>query len=331
MRIAVPRDLSLAAFRRRCPGAAIVALGGETMGTSWSARIVEPERGMPPGVEARIRAALDGVVAEMSHWEADSQLSRFNRSAPGQWQALPPQFSRVLGAALAVAEASGGAFDPAMGVLVDLWGFGPTGACPIPKSAIIAQALAERGDVEHDVPLLRARRTGAGTLDFSGIAKGHAVDAMAETLLALGLGDFLVEIGGELRGEGIRPDAQPWWVDLEQVPGATALPPVRVALHGLSAATSGDYRRAFEHAGRSYAHTLDPRTGAPVENGVASVTVLHPLCMLADAWATALTVLGPETGPALAEREGLTMRMVVREGEGFRELLSPRFAEMIAY
>lgn len=297
------------------------------MGTSWSAKIVA-EVSAEPRLRAAIETVLDSIVAEMSHWEADSQLSRFNRAAPGQWQMLPPALSRVLGAGLAVAKASGGAFDPAMGTLADLWGFGPAGPRPFPSPEAVAEAMATRGGVEHDAPLLRARRTGNAALDFSGIAKGHAVDAVAETLLERGLADFLVEIGGELRGEGVRPDAQPWWVDLEQVPGVT-LPPIRVALHGLSVATSGDYRRSFDHDGRSYAHTLDPRTGAPLENGVASVTVLHPSCMLADAWATALTVLGPVEGLALAAREELKMQMVVRDGAATREFLSPALAEMI--
>ena len=146
-------------------------------------------------------------------------------------------------------------------------------------------------------------------------------------LRSMELRDFLVEIGGELRGEGVRPDGQPWWVDLEPVPGSR-LAPLRAALHGLSIATSGDYRRSFAHGGRDYAHTLDPRTGRPLDNGVASVTVLHPSCMLADAWATALTVLGP-AGMALAEREGLAAHMAVRAGTGFVEHLSPALQAML--
>lgn len=290
------------------------------MGTSWSARIVG-------GADAGgIQAVLDGVVAEMSHWEPGSDLSRFNRATPGEWQSLPPAFSHVLAAALTVAEASDGAFDPAMGALADLWGFGPSGPREgIPGDEAIAEALARSGraTIEHDPRLLSARRTVRSQLDFSGIAKGYGVDAVAEHLLARGCADFLIEVGGELRGAGVKPDGQPWWVDLEAPPGAAAAP-VRVALHGLSVATSGDYRRFFEHRGHRYAHTLDPRTGVPLANGVVSVSVLHAECMMADAWATALTVLGPE-GMALAEREGLAAQMLTREGE----LLSPALRAML--
>ena len=269
-----------------------------------------------------IQAVLDGVVGEMSHWEAGSDLSRFNRAAPGSWQQLPPAFSRVLAAALKVAGASDGAFDPAMGALADLWGFGPSGPrAGVPDAKTITAALG--GSVEHAPALLRARRTGPAQLDFSGIAKGYGVDAVAGHLLAQGHEDFLVEVGGELRGAGVKPDGQPWWVELEAPPGSKVTP-ARVALHGLSVATSGDYRRWFEHGGRRYSHTLDPRTGRPIDNGVASVSVLHTDCMMADAWATALAVLGPE-GMVLAEREGLAVRMLV----GGEEWLSSAFEAML--
>ncbi|WP_184086236.1 FAD:protein FMN transferase [Sphingomonas xinjiangensis] len=315
------------------------------MGTRWSVRVVVPDApaapdlnpGLRPGtvqsdrhvydlaLKAEIEAVLARIVAEMSHWEPGSALSRFNRSEPGRWQPLPPAFAHVLAAALAVAEASEGAFDPAMGLLADLWGFGPGGKRDgVPSGAEIAEALAGSGRRQIEQDGRRARRLARAALDFSGIAKGHAVDALAERLRGLGLADFLVEIGGELRGEGIKPDGQPWWVDLEPAPGVASTP-IRVALHGLSVATSGDYRRSFHHAGQDYAHTLDPRTGRPLTNGVASVTVLHPNCMLADAWATALTVLGPN-GMALAAREGLAVHMAVRR---HGERLSPRLEAML--
>lgn len=299
-------------------------LSGETMGTSWSVKVV----GGAGPLAGEIQQVLDRIVAEMSHWAPDSNLGRFNRGAPGWWQPLPRDLATVLAAALRVARASGGAFDPAMGRLVDLWGFGPPGPrADVPADTEIAEALRESGRDHLEIDGIRFRRTAPATLDLSGIAKGFAVDAVAERLRGMEVRDFLIEVGGELRGEGIKPDGQPWWVDLEPVPGA-ALAPVRVALHGLAVATSGDYRRAFARGGKVYAHTLDPRTGRPADNGVASVTVLHPSCMLADAWATALTVLGPE-GMPLAEREGLAVHMAVRGESGFEEYLSPALQTMI--
>jgi FAD:protein FMN transferase len=294
------------------------------MGTSWSVRVV----GGGEALRHEIEAVLDRIVAEMRHWAPYSHLSRFNRSEPGRWQPLPPDFARVLEAALAVARLSEGAFDPAMGLLADLWGFGPGGPrTEPPADDVVADALKMSGYRHIEQDGRRARRLAPVALDFSGIAKGYTVDAVAERLRAVGLADVLVEIGGELRGEGIKPDGQPWWVELEPAP-CTRTAPFRVALHGLSVATSGNYRRGFVHAGHRYAHTLDPRTGRPLDNGVVSVSVLHPSCMLADAWATALGVLGPE-GMALAEAQGLAAHMALREGAALREHISPALQAML--
>lgn len=320
MRIALPAEVATAAFHRRSSNAAVTRLSGETMGTSWSVLAV----GATSHLRDEIERVLARVVADMSHWEATSALSRFNASAVGQWQALPAGFAHVLAVALEIAETSGGAFDPAMGRLADLWGFGPAGPAGFPLDRDLAAILGQSGRRWIEQDRANARRLSDATLDFSGIAKGYAVDAVAAVLLGLELNDFLVEIGGELRGQGIRPDGQPWWVDLEQ-PAGFQTAPLRIALHDLSVATSGDTQRAFEHDGRRYSHTLDPRTGRPIANGVVSVSVLHASCMMADAWATALTVLGAE-GMTLAERSGLAVRMLI---EGAAEMLTPRLASMI--
>ncbi|MES2054725.1 MAG: FAD:protein FMN transferase [Pseudomonadota bacterium] len=324
-RIAIPPDVSVAAFRRRSPGAGVIGLGGATMGTTWSARIVASR----PVAELRaaIEQALDGVIAEMSHWEPASLLSRVNAVPIGDWHSLRADLAYVLDAGLTVARASGGAFDPATGTLVDLWGFGPAGRRTArPTREEIAAVASGCSAVERQGN--RVRRTANVRIDLSGIAKGFAVDALARALLALGVRDFLVEIGGELRGEGMKPDAQPWWVDLEPPPGAR-LTPIRLALHGVSVATSGDYRRFFDADGQRYAHTIDPRTRAPLVNDVASASVIHAECMMADAWATALMVLGADQGMALAEREGLAARIVVRDGAGHREFLSSTLQAML--
>ncbi|MEG3180912.1 FAD:protein FMN transferase [Sphingomonas sp. LT1P40] len=295
-------------------------LDGVTMGTSWSAKIVDP----PRGIAAEIATVLDTVITQMSQWESASQLSRINATTPGSWHPIAPEFAHVMTAALDIADRSNGAFDPAMGVPANLWGFGPSGPrsdTPTEAEITAAHTASGRDALDFDPLLLRLRRTRAVRLDLSGIAKGYAVDTVAARLRALGCADFLVEIGGELVGAGIQPDGQPWWVDLETPPG-TAFAPLRIALHGIAVATSGDYARAFEADGTRYAHTIDPRTGRPITNHVVSVTVIHNQCMHADAWASALTVLGPDEGMALAEREGLAAHMLVRKAGQPRELLS---------
>lgn len=272
------------------------------MGTSWSARIA----GAPGEARAVIEEVLTRIIAQMSNWEPASDICRFNRTPLGEWCNLPEETIFVLRAGLEVARASNGSFDPAIGRIVDRWGFGPTGAPAGPLEAGF-QAIEFEGG--------RARRLRDVTLDFSGIAKGHAVDAVAEALLAIGCHHFLVEIGGELRGAGMKPDWQPWWVDVEAPPGLD-LPTLRVALCDLSIATSGDYRRYREEGSIRLSHTIDPGKKAPIAHAVASVTVLHESAMLADAWATAITVLGPQDGMALAERQNLAVLMVERTGPG---------------
>ncbi|MCZ4343223.1 FAD:protein FMN transferase [Sphingomonadaceae bacterium G21617-S1] len=287
------------------------------MGTGWSIRIAMPAGCDLAALEAAILARLDGIVDEMSHWRPDSLISVYNRGEAGSWQALPPDFDRVMQAAIGIAHRSGGAFDPTVGHLVDLAGFGPDPARQDDDARRIDDARRAAGWERLRYREGRLLQPGGIALDLSGIAKGHAVDAVADLLRERGIAHALVEIGGELAGRGMRPDGDPWWVDLEDPPGL-ALPPFRIALHGLAVATSGDYRRG--------AHTIDPRSGRSAITGVRSVSVIHQSAMLADAWATALTVLGSEEGLALATREHLAARIVAD-----REIISPALAELLEY
>lgn len=315
------------------PGATVRELHGLSMGTSWSVRLVDsalPGRAASADLQQGLQQQLDLVVAQMSHWQLDSDLGRFNRAAPGSWQQLPAAFGEVLGFALQVSQLSGGAYDPCAGALVNAWGFGPENRYDqpgfrAPDAATVRQLLLQRNHVEFDAARRRVRQSGGVRLDLSSVAKGYAVDRLARYLDSQGIAHYLVEVGGELRGAGCKPDGQPWWVMLEQVDGAdAALHPAQMmlALHGLSVATSGDYRRFFHDGTVRYAHTIDPRTGMPLSNDLASVTVVHALCMAADAWSTALTVLGIEAGMALAEQQGLAARFVRRDGLAYQEYLS---------
>ena len=313
---------------------------GRSMGTSWSVRLLA-DPGQDADFQSGLQQQLDVVVAQMSHWEAASDLGRFNRAPAGSWHVLPPAFFDVLSFALEVARQSRGAYDPCAGALVNLWGFGPHGrfgedgfSAPAPQA--VAQVLKERAaqQIVLQADDRRALQPGGLQLDFSAVAKGYAVDRLAYFLKSHGVKHFLVEVGGELRGAGMKQDGQPWWVKLEEVDGESSAPAAPdelvLALHGLSVATSGDYRRYFQHGEQRYSHTIDPRSGQPIDNGLASVTVLHPQCMAADAWSTALTVLGRHDGLALAERMGLAARFVERTPTGLREYLSTPFEQMLA-
>lgn len=335
--VLVPHAIDLAL---PAPGSRLSQAGGLTMGTSWSARMA-----LPPGVtadlEALLQRELDGVVAQMSHWEEDSLLSRYNRADAGSWHALPPGFYDVIDFGLRVHEDTAGAYDPAAGALVTLWGFGPqrrhshAGFAP-PSAAAVADALARRAEATPrlDRAGRRLLQPGGAQLDFSSIAKGYAVDRLGACLEQAGVRHYLVEVGGELRGAGVKPGGEPWWVEIEGVPEAdleAGAGPGQVvaALHGLAVATSGDYRSYFHQGARRVSHTLDPRSGQPIANGVASCTVVASTCMAADALSTALTVMGAEDGIAFADARGIAARYLVRRNGGLTQHTSAAWRDLL--
>jgi thiamine biosynthesis lipoprotein len=307
LRIAVPETLDSDLLTRFDPKASVIEFGGATMGTSWRVKFALPGGHDPSGIAGAIQARLDGIVGQMSHWEESSLLCRFNNAEAGSWTALPQDFAAVIACGLDIAERSNGAYDPALGRLTDLWGLGPRRADSAPSDAEIAGALEYSGSrhLAFDAQNSRLRQPGGLWLDMSGIAKGYAVDAVADMLAGQGLCHALVEIGGECAGRGMRPDGEPWWVEAE-TPQGFAIAPLRVALCQLAIATSGDYLRG--------AHTLDPATGRPPQHPTTAVSVIHHSCMAADAWASALGVLSPARASALAEREGLAVRLLTRGG-----------------
>src|SRR4051812_45475190 len=191
-------------------GGAVLALAGETMGTTWSVKLVAPPTANAEALTAMAQRELDGVVREMSPWAPLSDLSRYNRAAPGSWTALPPAFAQVLRCALEVAEATDGAFDPTLGALVDLWGFGPRpfSGSP-PDSDAVARVRETAGWRRLVLDGDTLFQPGGVRLDLNGIAKGFAVDQVAAALDRAGARSYLVEVGGELRGSGAKPDGQP--------------------------------------------------------------------------------------------------------------------------
>jgi len=299
--------------------AEIVDLDGETMGTFWRIRAAVPAQFDRAGLQRAAQSRLDGLVAEMSHWDAQSLLSRFNRAPGGVWHPLPADFAQVIATGVAIAERSGGAFDPAIGRLTDLWGLGPNAAegAPVEQALAIARAQSGWQRLALDQSATRLRQPGGLWLDLSGIAKGFAADALADLLATHGVLHCLAEVGGECVGRGLRPDGDPWWVEAEMPEGFPA-PPLRIALHQLAVATSGDYLAG--------AHTLDPVTGRPAIHSTTAVTVVHPRCMEADAWASALCVLPFDAACSLAEREDLAVRILTRNGG---EWLSPALGRML--
>ncbi|WP_374388355.1 FAD:protein FMN transferase [Brevundimonas sp.] len=317
----------------RPPSDIVWSLGGPTMGTTWNARVIAPPGADQADFQSAIEAELAEIVRLFSPWERASEVSRFNAAPEGMW-ALSKPFWAFLDATMDLGDETNGAVDPTLGALVDLWGFGPPGPrsplLPTPSDEEVVDALKVSGwqKLRTNREAGAAMQMGGMKLDFSGLAKGHAVDRVSDRLAAMGATSHLVEIGGELKGRGVKPDAQPWWAEIERVDDSPA-PRTVVALYDLALATSGDYRRAFVHQGRRYSHTIDGSTGRPVDNGLASVSVLHPLGLRADAYATALTVMGPYEGPEFAEAIGLAAHFVHRTERGLVEIMTPAWRAMM--
>jgi thiamine biosynthesis lipoprotein len=313
----------------------LVVFSGPTMGTRYTVKVV-----MRPGDEAedeRIREAitreLDLANDLLSTWNAESEISRFNRHHSTEPFAVAPETLDVLRRAIRVSELTAGAFDVTVDPLVEAWGFGPEGRRPEPPSPEELRELREHvgfrllrlDPKERTVTKLRPDVA----CDLSALVPGWTADRIVAALAALGHSDVIVDLGGEVAARGRRADGERWRVAVAS-PGSTATTPV-LELEDMAVATSGDYRNVYTDAqGRLRSHLIDPRTGKPVAHGLASVTVVHREASWADALATGLLVLGPEDGPALARREHLAARFVVRQADGtYAATATPQFAGLV--
>lgn len=340
-RLLIPPGMTPADVRASRIDAPVRRLSGATMGTGWSLLFAAPESVDNAAVIAALDETFALVIRQMSGWEPQSDLCRFNRSEAG-WYELAPEFFHVLSRALEIAELTGGAFDPGLAERIDAMGFGSASPPVIleARSAIagppgdhdgramdpgspLRSGLDDKrwSDVKRDPATRRAFQPGGVALDLSSIAKGYAVDLCAARLAGLGVPCFLMEIGGEFVGRGVKPDVQPWWVALElsDIAPAPGEPPATdVALVNLAVATSGDFVRRRD----GLSHLIDGRTGEAPRGDLSGVAVMHSQCMDADAWATALYALGSEEGVAMADRMGLAAVFALRSADGARMRLT---------
>jgi len=308
----------------------LTEFSGLTMGTSWNVKVVDlPATINQSTVDDSINTTLTAISRSMSTYDAESELSRFNSSSSTDWFAASDELVEVLGAANEVSKLTGGAFDVTVGPLVNLWGFGPQGArSEVPAGTDIESARASIGytNIEvRQVPAAIRKQLPGLYIDLSSIAKGYAVDRIAGLLEQQGVENYLVEIGGELRGKGHNERATSWRVGIERPSATDRSVYAAIEIDGAGLATSGGYRNYFEQDGRRYSHTINPVTGRPVTHRLASVTVVTASAMRADALATALMVLGPEDGYALAEREGIAAFFIVKADKGFTDKASSAF------
>ncbi|MFC5698481.1 FAD:protein FMN transferase [Pseudomonas sp. GCM10022186] len=300
------------------------------MGSSYSVKYLRHASG--PSV-AQVRGEVEGILAEvdrqLSTYRADSTVEGFNALPAGSCMALPAPMLELVGFAGELSQDSGGAFDITLEPLLNLWGFGPQSrGDQVPGAEAIAAAMAGVGQRHLRIRGQELCKDAAVQLDFNSIAAGHAVDRVSARLGELGVTSALVEITGELKAFGRKPDGAPWRIAIEAPRDDRQVAQKIIRLDGLGVSTSGDYRNYFEKNGLRYSHTLDPKTGAPIRHNLAAVTVVDPSTLRADGLSTLLMVLGPEAGRAYAERHGIAAFFVTREGRGFASHGSSRFREL---
>lgn len=328
-------SLALAACQRN---SLTVKLDGATMGTTYNVVAVDHEGTLDKGaLKTAIDSSLQLVNTQMSNWDDASEISRFNAQRSTAAMQLSPELTEVLQAAADVNRASDGQFDVTLGPLIELWGFGAKGVqAPAPTAAEIETALASVG---QNRVLINAdgsvQKTSPETgIYLSAIGKGFGVDQVARTLASFGVKDYMVEIGGDIYTAGLNPDGQPWQIGIETPNvGMRAVQQV-VGVTDMGMATSGDYRNYFERDGQRFSHILDAQTGRPITHTTASVTVLTDNAMLADAWATAMLVLGRERGMQIAQERDLAVLFIERDAAStdmsFKSTASDRFTALQA-
>lgn len=295
------------------------ALNGPVMGTRWSALFLAPEATNTAPIRAALAASVELVDAQMSTWKSESDLMRLNAAPVGQAVQIPPELMTVLVRGLAIGRASEGAFDIALGDLVKAWGFGPeqSDAATI-KASLGKKRLPAHDQLDLDSIAGTASKLAPLSLDLSGIAKGYGVDCLLSVLEGFGIRNALVGLDGEMRAIGLRADGRPWTIAVESPNHEMRAAMSILALEDAAVATSGDYRHWVVVGNRRLSHTMDPQRGGPLDGGApggnpASVTVVAASCIDADAWATALMVVGVHKGVALARKHGLNVLFVMRE------------------
>ena len=322
--------MALAAALAGC-GQSVEHFGGPTMGSSYTVQYVTTAQAPDTAkLKAEVDAILTSLDEQFSTYRDDSVISRFNARLAGSCMALPADMLELWRYGELLSQQSGGAFDLTVEPLMNLWGFGPQS-----RSEKVPDATAlerERARVGHQHVRLEGQQLCKDVdaqLDFDSIVAGYAVDRVSARLAELGLTDYLVEITGELKAVGHKPDGEPWRIALEVPSGERERQVARsVALDGIGLSTSGDYRNYFEEGGQRYSHTFDPRAGTPVRHALAAVTVADAQALHADGLSTLLMVLGPEEGYTFAERNGLAAFFIVRQGEGFVTRATTRFAAL---
>lgn len=322
----------------------VVQWKGQTMGTTYLVKFTQAPDGPALPAQQEVDAILKAVNAAMSTYIPSSEISKINSDSKANHPySISADFNHVLRFSLKVAEKTEGVFDPTIGPLVNLWGFGPQGKRKVPSEQAVEQTKAKVGyqKIAHDEQQSKLMFTVAGMkIDLSASAKGFGVDKIAQFLDQRRIANYMVEIGGEVRTKGLN-NGRPWRIAIETPDPDFSKKSIQkvLPLSGLSVATSGNYRNFFMENGKGYSHTINYQTGKPVEGIMASVTVVSPEgCMQADAWATALMAMGPIKGIEYTKKYSIAAYFIYAASEsdakvgaeGFKTYQSIEFKRLFA-
>ncbi|MDI3203531.1 FAD:protein FMN transferase [Pseudomonas shahriarae] len=308
------------------------AFGGPTMGSTYSIKYVRTP-GTPAAneVQPQVERILAEVDRQLSTYRSDSDIERFNDLPANRCQPMPESILQLVRTGEQLSQASGGAFDLTVEPLLNLWGFGPQARqVKVPDPMTLALARQRVGHQHLRIDGHQLCKDAAVQVDFNSIAAGYTVDRIAERLGQLGIQRYLVEVTGELKAAGRKPDGTPWRVALEEPRDDQQVAERVIVVDGFGVSTSGDYRNYFQQDGRRYSHTLDARSGAPITHHLASVTVLEPSALMADGLSTLLLVLGPDEGWDYAEKQRIAAFFVMREGDAFVTRSNKAFEQLTA-
>ena len=316
----------------------ILQLTGATMGTRYHISIVQNETKLDKkALHRAIKQRLEQINQSLSTYRENAEISRFNRSRTTHWFPISDDFFQVMTKAITAYQETQGAFDPSIYPLVDLWGFAKQIKFKPPSEQQIQIALSHTG-FQHmklrSSPPAIAKQKISLALDLSAIAKGYAVDVISELLLNKGLSNHLVEIGGEIQAQGTNSQQSTWKIAIEHPASVQTHAQVNaviksIHLNNQALATSGNYRNFYEYQGKQYAHTLDPKTGYPVQTPVVSITVLHPSSLWADAIATAMLVMGKEKALRFADQKKLAIFMVTYTDKDHYQTLTNHYFDTL--
>lgn len=309
----------------------VVRVEGPTMGSTWSVQFVPAAQGPASDqVKQEVETILAEVDQHFSTYRQDSDVARFNRLPAGSCQAMPADVIKLVRLGETLWRESGGAFDLSVEPLMNLWGFGPQSREEkVPDAQRLAQIRARVGQGHLRIDGDQLCKDIDLELDFNSIAAGYSVDRISERLRGLGIASLLVEVTGELKAIGRKPDGSPWRVALELPREDRQIAEQILAVDGLGVSTSGDYRNYFEENGQRFSHTFDARFGKPVSHSLAAVTVFDPSALVADGYSTLLLILGPEQAWDFAVAQDLAAVLVTRADSGFNARVTPAFQRIV--